>query len=72
MQTNTQTTQKNSMAIYANRMDNGDTNSGDGWRSRGGGILQSPLVDTTTHNLEKQWRCPPKKQLTMCVPKKVR
>jgi putative chitinase len=26
--------------IYANRMDNGDTNSGDGWRFRGGGILQ--------------------------------
>jgi len=26
--------------IYANRMDNGDTASGDGWRYRGGGILQ--------------------------------
>lgn len=26
--------------IYANRMDNGDTNSGDGWTFRGGGILQ--------------------------------
>ena len=26
--------------IYANRMDNGDTDSGDGWRYRGGGILQ--------------------------------
>jgi putative chitinase len=26
--------------IYANRMDNGDTDSGDGWRFRGGGILQ--------------------------------
>ena len=26
--------------IYANRMDNGDTNSGDGWRFRGGGVLQ--------------------------------
>ena len=26
--------------IYANRMDNGDANSGDGWRFRGGGILQ--------------------------------
>lgn len=26
--------------IYANRMDNGDTESGDGWRFRGGGILQ--------------------------------
>jgi len=26
--------------IYANRMDNGDTSSGDGWRFRGGGILQ--------------------------------
>ena len=26
--------------IYANRMDNGDTNSGDGWMFRGGGILQ--------------------------------
>jgi len=26
--------------IYAGRMDNGDTNSGDGWRFRGGGILQ--------------------------------
>ena len=26
--------------IYANRMDNGDTASGDGWRFRGGGILQ--------------------------------
>ncbi len=26
--------------IYANRMDNGNTNSGDGWRFRGGGILQ--------------------------------
>ena len=26
--------------IYASRMDNGDTNSGDGWRFRGGGILQ--------------------------------
>ena len=26
--------------IYANRMDNGDSNSGDGWRFRGGGILQ--------------------------------
>jgi putative chitinase len=26
--------------IYASRMDNGDTNSGDGWKFRGGGILQ--------------------------------
>ena len=26
--------------IYANRMDNGDTDSGDGWTFRGGGILQ--------------------------------
>ena len=26
--------------IYANRMSNGDTASGDGWRFRGGGILQ--------------------------------
>jgi putative chitinase len=26
--------------IYANRMDNGGTDSGDGWRFRGGGILQ--------------------------------
>lgn len=26
--------------IYANRMDNGNTASGDGWRFRGGGILQ--------------------------------
>src|SRR6056300_1571923 len=26
--------------IYAGRMDNGDTDSGDGWRFRGGGILQ--------------------------------
>jgi len=26
--------------IYANRMDNGDTNSGDGWRFRGGGLIQ--------------------------------
>jgi len=26
--------------IYANRMDNGSTASGDGWRFRGGGILQ--------------------------------
>lgn len=26
--------------IYANRMDNGNTNSGDGWTFRGGGILQ--------------------------------
>ena len=26
--------------IYANRMDNGNENSGDGWRFRGGGILQ--------------------------------
>ena len=26
--------------IYANRMDNGNTASGDGWRYRGGGILQ--------------------------------
>jgi putative chitinase len=26
--------------IYANRMDNGSTESGDGWRFRGGGILQ--------------------------------
>jgi len=26
--------------IYANRMDNGDTESGDGWTFRGGGILQ--------------------------------
>jgi|11BtaG_2_1085332.scaffolds.fasta_scaffold02207_10 putative chitinase len=26
--------------IYANRMENGDTESGDGWRFRGGGILQ--------------------------------
>lgn len=26
--------------IYASRMDNGDANSGDGWRFRGGGILQ--------------------------------
>ena len=26
--------------IYAGRMDNGDTASGDGWRYRGGGILQ--------------------------------
>jgi len=26
--------------IYANRMDNGNTESGDGWTFRGGGILQ--------------------------------
>ena len=26
--------------IYASRMDNGDTASGDGWQFRGGGILQ--------------------------------
>ena len=26
--------------IYANRMDNGDSASGDGWKFRGGGILQ--------------------------------
>ena len=26
--------------IYANRMDNGDSDSGEGWRFRGGGILQ--------------------------------
>ena len=26
--------------IYANRMDNGDIDSGDGWHFRGGGILQ--------------------------------
>ena len=26
--------------IYASRMDNGDTTSGDGWKFRGGGILQ--------------------------------
>ena len=26
--------------VYANRMDNGDTDSGDGWTFRGGGILQ--------------------------------
>jgi len=26
--------------IYASRMDNNDTNSGDGWKFRGGGILQ--------------------------------
>ncbi len=26
--------------IYANRMDNGDTDTGDGWKFRGGGILQ--------------------------------
>lgn len=26
--------------IYANRMDNGDTASGDGWRFRGGGLIQ--------------------------------
>ena len=26
--------------IYANRMDNGDTESGDGWRFRGGGLIQ--------------------------------
>ena len=26
--------------IYANRMDNGDTDTGDGWRFRGGGYLQ--------------------------------
>jgi putative chitinase len=26
--------------IYASRMDNGDSSSGDGWRFRGGGILQ--------------------------------
>lgn len=26
--------------IYANRMDNGDTDSGDGWRFRGGGLIQ--------------------------------
>ena len=26
--------------IYADRMDNGDTDSGDGWTFRGGGILQ--------------------------------
>ena len=41
MQTNTQTTQKKLLtSIYANRMDNGDTVLGDGWRFRGGGILQ--------------------------------
>ena len=39
MQTNTQTTQKKLLtSIYANRMDNGDTVPGDGWRFRGGGI----------------------------------
>lgn len=26
--------------IYANRMDNGDTKSGDGWKFRGGGLIQ--------------------------------
>ena len=26
--------------IYANRMDNGDTDSGDGWKFRGGGLIQ--------------------------------
>lgn len=35
--------------IYANRMDNGDTDSGDGWRFRGGGILQL----TGRHNYTK-------------------
>ena len=35
--------------IYANRMDNGDTASGDGWRFRGGGILQL----TGRHNYTK-------------------
>ena len=32
--------EKISNVIYASRMDNGDTASGDGWRFRGGGILQ--------------------------------
>lgn len=35
--------------IYANRMDNGDTDSGDGWKYRGGGILQL----TGRHNYTK-------------------
>lgn len=35
--------------IYANRMDNGDTDSGDGWQFRGGGILQL----TGRHNYTK-------------------
>lgn len=35
--------------IYANRMDNGDTDSGDGWRFRGGGLIQL----TGRHNYTK-------------------
>lgn len=35
--------------IYANRMDNGDTASGDGWRFRGGGLIQL----TGRHNYTK-------------------
>jgi len=35
--------------IYASRMDNGNTSSGDGWRFRGGGILQL----TGRHNYTK-------------------
>lgn len=35
--------------IYANRMDNGDADSGDGWKFRGGGILQL----TGRHNYTK-------------------
>ena len=38
MQKITQTTEKIANVIYANPMDNGDTDSGDGWRFRGGGI----------------------------------
>ena len=53
MQTNTpDNPEKIANVIYANRMDNGDTVPGDGWRFRGGGI--SPQDDTTTQNLEKQ------------------
>ena len=43
--------------IYANRMDNGDAPI-----AATAGVLEaaeyySPLVDTTIHSLEKQWKC---------------
>ena len=34
-------------------MDNGDTASGDGYKSRGRGIIRNLLEDTITHSLQK-------------------